>query len=1346
MQPGAKTVTINYAPPVTPLHALDNPAVQQRVGMSLALAHVAAGRTNPAGAFDTSETPSALTRLEVVGSWSESQPPNSPAFGPPLLLLFRLGLEAPGCRLTALDVGGNRMGNDGAEALGRALRINRTLTSLRFDDNGVGVAGMKAIRGALYGNQKVSDMPIPDNDIAAELKRLGNQYLSSIASELEGRSKIKYAYAGMWRSNPPYRPEMKDQGLATLVNSKKSQAGARSTKDQLRKIVSQISASIKRNVLVAKVKKSAQLALAQAKAAAKALALANSVKQKAEAKKRARAQKVWTQRHSLLNKWAKLAKKQEPSSWYDDWAAQWGKNYLTREGFISLQAAVPAVQAAAFEELVLQSDTLFAQEARLESELESLADQQNAAKAEHAYYTKEGQYYEQLGKQGLPPKGQLPMVDPGIMVVPVPGFVQPGQFGSGYSTDWAGRYIYVANDLKRTVNSGQAPPDYNWNPSVTYGQGGVPLGVAVGTAPPIVYPSYCVPLIGTPWDGAPPMTQAVVVGVQNPQSAPSGQPVIYPASVVPVYASGYDKPIVGLPIAQVVGVPIAQPLPPAQQQMYQYQVPPQQMQVHIQHNQEEQKRRKREERNRRYERDDYNSSSSSSMYMYGGMYYGGGYGSYNNDCYNSNDCHDPNCDISYMHGPDAHRFDGDETEQVSSGDDSGTYEADGFGDEPPEDFDASAFEGDDNGADDAAGAADGIGGDELADVDMYGGAGPQDLPDSDYRPPQSAASAVLAGLRRQVRACKDGSIAGITPRGFEFEEDRPAVVGTMSIHGEKMQQRWEELELHAEETLLGCTNALDFVALRCAFPKHALGDTLGKQQNIRYSSALAHALGVRLDIGSRSPAFAPSNLMVTLVTQLSIDRLDALSEQVLAWDGPVSAALYIPYAHSDTRATPILHDIAACYEQLVRADNTNDRGPGGACELRLSLLWAREQKEPAEEAITAKDTAVLEDGKEEAEAAAVRAARAKSQYDHLYPVNALRNLALRAASTELVLLLDVDFVPSTGAHDAIAKDEQLRHEATHCNSAFVLPAFEQHPTEGATFPTIPRAKEELVALGEEVSAFHVGHFAKGHAPTNYRKWYNTEHGCSKGATKASMGAYEVQFAEHYEPYVVMAREAVPLYDERFRGYGMNKISHLYAVASQGTRFKVLPAQFVIAREHAKSNSWKQTFGTSADPVQKVRVALLYRRFKQDIDRAQRQHLHTQYIAQAQAAPPNSVLRMMLQVPVQLSLCTLGAQQEPPLLELAAAANAPLDVELGTVSTAADVAGEILQEMARAKCEVAQLRRAAETEQRPSTDDVKNARKRAIQSLPQHQQQQQHHQQRQQPRRPAALRYRVVALP
>jgi glycosyltransferase-like protein LARGE len=819
---------------------------------------------------------------------------------------------------------------------------------------------------------------------------------------------------------------------------------------------------------------------------------------------------------------------------------------------------------------------------------------------------------------------------------------------------------------------------------------------------PVQQPGFVVPVKGQIVPGSPLMPQQ---GQAN---------VIYPATVVPVYANAYDRPVVGMPIAPQQGIPIAQALPV--QAQYQYQVPQQQMQMHIKRNEQEEKRRKRQERDRRH--DSYRNDRNDNSYcMYGGYGYGYGYGydSYYHDQNNYNYYDDRRANNSMESHSDPAT-----AEDNESGSDDGD---DGFGDEAPDDFDDSAFAEDaGDGADDGAGDGAGIGGDELADVDMYGGAGPQDLPGSDYTPPQSDKTAVLAALRRQYRCSKNGMIAGSRPRGFEFEENKPAVGKGIGIGGEEMQQAWEKLEQQAEETVLGRTDALDFVSLSCAFPEHALANNK--------PTPLARALGIQLNISRCTPARAPSKLMLTLVTQLSVDRLGALAEQVLAWEGPVSAAIYIPYTHDDARAIPVLHDIAACYEKLVGAEGVRDcRGPGGACELRISLLWSREQGGLVE----------LKEANEEAETMEARAKRAQSQYDSLYPVNALRNLALKAASTDLVLLLDVDFVPSAGAHDAIAKDEQLRQEATRCNTAFVLPAFEQHPTNGAAggaaYSAVPRSKEALVALGEEASAFHIGHFAKGHASTDYTKWFST------GSKKGVSNAYRVEYSESYEPYVVMARKSVPMYDERFRGYGMNKISHLYAVASQGTCFKVLPSQFVIAREHAKSTSWVQTFGTSADPVQKVRVALLYRRFKQDVDRAQRQHLSAQCKEQVQHTVPGSALHVLLQVPIKLPLAALGVQSAPPLLELADAdGTSTSDTLVFTGYTTSALAQEILEEVALAKQAVEQAKEDAE-EVCHSANEAKLVRKRTLVE------------QQQEPQlvskvatRPAARRFRVVALP
>merc|ERR1712195_297049 len=107
---------------------------------------------------------------------------------------------------------------------------------------------------------------------------------------------------------------------------------------------------------------------------------------------------------------------------------------------------------------------------------------------------------------------------------------------------------------------------------------------------------------------------------------------------------------------------------------------------------------------------------------------------------------------------------------------------------------------------------------------------------------------------------------------------------------------------------------------------------------------------------------------VTIVTQLSIDRLHRLRAMCSTWAGPVSAAVYVDSTM----------DCESLKQQLTEFHQHIDAA--ASCRLDISLVHAAES--------------------------------AESNYDQMYPINALRNAALDQASTALVFLLDVDFVPA----------------------------------------------------------------------------------------------------------------------------------------------------------------------------------------------------------------------------------------------------------------------------------------------------------------------------------------------
>ena len=59
-----------------------------------------------------------------------------------------------------------------------------------------------------------------------------------------------------------------------------------------------------------------------------------------------------------------------------------------------------------------------------------------------------------------PPESSSPP-QPSIAQPPPPGKERPGQFGSGYYTDWNGRYQWITGELGRAIQS-PPPKDYTW--------------------------------------------------------------------------------------------------------------------------------------------------------------------------------------------------------------------------------------------------------------------------------------------------------------------------------------------------------------------------------------------------------------------------------------------------------------------------------------------------------------------------------------------------------------------------------------------------------------------------------------------------------------------------------------------------------------------------------------------------------------------------------------------------------------------------------------------------------------------------------------------------------------------
>ncbi|XP_052800694.1 xylosyl- and glucuronyltransferase LARGE2s-like [Mya arenaria] len=260
-------------------------------------------------------------------------------------------------------------------------------------------------------------------------------------------------------------------------------------------------------------------------------------------------------------------------------------------------------------------------------------------------------------------------------------------------------------------------------------------------------------------------------------------------------------------------------------------------------------------------------------------------------------------------------------------------------------------------------------------------------------------------------------------------------------------------------------------------------------------------------------SYTPTQWDVTLVAQLSMDRLQMLETICKHWEGPISLALYM----SDAEAQQFLR-YAQGSETLMNRKNIGYH-------------------------------VVFKDG----------------QY---YPVNYLRNVAMQQVQTEFMFLSDIDFLPMYGLYEYLKIAVSMANMGKE-RKALVIPAFE---TQRYRF-TFPETKEQLLAqlATGELYTFRYHVWAKGHAATNYDRWRN--------ATSPYTAKWELDF----EPYIAVHKD-IPQFDQRFVGFGWNKVAHIMQLDVEDYEFVVLPNAFMIHMPHAPSFD-----------IAKFRSSSLYRR-------------------------------------------------------------------------------------------------------------------------------------------------------
>lgn len=304
---------------------------------------------------------------------------------------------------------------------------------------------------------------------------------------------------------------------------------------------------------------------------------------------------------------------------------------------------------------------------------------------------------------------------------------------------------------------------------------------------------------------------------------------------------------------------------------------------------------------------------------------------------------------------------------------------------------------------------------------------------------------------------------------------------------------------------------------------------------------------------------------VTLVTQLSFERLYMLEGQCDVWNGVISAAVYIALvngqavtvelnSNQDPQLTPMdtIYDKFKEFHRLAESKSL--------CKLDLQLVSHSVEN---------------------------------IWLSALYPVNAMRNRAIANARTDVILLLDVDFWPAAELSELMRQPGKYESLLTAVNSgtAIVLPAYET----GDSGEVGVEVAREAVLGGKDSAAlmfwdgrikpFHTDRYKAGHRATDFRKWL------------VASRPYRIRYEEGFEPYVLVARKYVPWTDERFVGYRKNKVVHLLHLANLGLQFVVHPRAFVVHSPHPRARTWKVTHKTGLWD----QLAELYRQVKEGLE-------------------------------------------------------------------------------------------------------------------------------------------------
>ena len=303
---------------------------------------------------------------------------------------------------------------------------------------------------------------------------------------------------------------------------------------------------------------------------------------------------------------------------------------------------------------------------------------------------------------------------------------------------------------------------------------------------------------------------------------------------------------------------------------------------------------------------------------------------------------------------------------------------------------------------------------------------------------------------------------------------------------------------------------------------------------------------------------------ISLVTELSIDRLPALENQCITWPDHLVAVVYVPMVANSSGGPPLLplyrrttlYDVIESITSFINYMET-----AAACAFHIDLVG---QFIPP------------------------------GIFPGLYPINALRNRAMRLVPTDLAIFVDADFVvsPLLGLSGAGYRDPAVfaeMQQKARKKQAVVLPSFKlTNKWEDLGYSrTVAR---DMVLAGKPM--------AKGALESGVLVPYLESEDLMEQEMKVisrwvdSPAFRKASIDPHAEPCVLVSLSTVPWFDERFVDYGTGAGAtwYTYLIANK-FEFTMHPEAFAVHVPHIAPRRKKRFLETQLR-LRKARMALL----------------------------------------------------------------------------------------------------------------------------------------------------------